>query len=830
MKNYIGIDLGTTNSAISCFNGVDVRIFKSEFQNDVTPSAIYFDKRGNKIVGSRAYDRAAANPDDAAIKFKKLIGTGTKFKIASTNKELTPEECSAEMLKTLFGYLPEEMRNDPEIGTVITVPAAFNQMQKDATMNAAEMAGIGKVALMQEPVAAVMSEMKTKKNDGTFLVFDLGGGTLDIAIATSIKNRVSLQAHGGIAMCGGTDFDRTIIDNIVKPWLVETFDLPDDLSANPKYKKLLRMALYASEKAKITLSSTEEAIISSMDDEINTTDESNVDIYIDIPIDRKKLNSLIERRVDETIHAARKTMGKAGLAADDIERIVFVGGPTQYKPLRDKVCFELGISTSIDMNPMTAVSEGAAIFAESIDWSTESRGRKTVRGKVTSGGKVNIQFNFMARTPDTSTKIGVKVEGKVDDGAEYQIDSLDTGWSSGKAKLKHGEIIKVDLTKPGDNTFKAFVFDSSGGIFKLENEKIVITRTTASMDSIPASSSIGVEILENKKSALVYLVKDGDALPKKGQEKFRAVEALSAGSENSINFILREGEIKNPVSDNQFIGDLKISGFDLEEGKIGKGDLLILDYEVLDSGQIKLNVTIDKLHYSIEKNLYSRHEGQIDFSDASKQIAEEAKNLTEKINQIASKVNDSSLDEARGKIEKAQQKSNRTGDPESSKQALDGLQEVKKMLSQIRENNIDATRQLELDNLINFFNDSLRNSDDIRDTEVTAFDNLCESTQRSINNNSNAFEIQIEEIRGQIFEMLYRQDWFVIEQFKNLIKTPYAFNDATKFNQLELQGTEALKSDDIDTLRKVLGALMSIRIVGLGAQDDLIGSANITRG
>ena len=213
MKYFIGIDLGTTNSAISFYDGEKVQLVKSKDQSDVTPSAIHIDKRGNKHIGRRAYDIYPVEPKNTAVKFKKLIGTSTKFKLGDL--EMTPEECSADILKTLFGTLKEEIRNDPDIGTVITVPAAFNQMQKDATMTAAELSGIGKVALMQEPVAAVMSEMKVKKTDGIFLIYDLGGGTLDIAIASSTKSRITLLSHGGISMCGGTDFDRTIFDNIV---------------------------------------------------------------------------------------------------------------------------------------------------------------------------------------------------------------------------------------------------------------------------------------------------------------------------------------------------------------------------------------------------------------------------------------------------------------------------------------------------------------------------------------------------------------------------------------------------------------------------------------
>ena len=147
MKNSVGIDLGTTNSAICSYDGDKTRIWKSPEQNDVTPSVIYIDRRGNKYVGKRAYDTAPHGPDNAAMLFKRLMGTSTPIKLSAVDIIMSPEECSSEILRGLFGYLPEELRNDPDIGTVVTVPAAFNQMQKNATMQAAELAGIGRVAL-----------------------------------------------------------------------------------------------------------------------------------------------------------------------------------------------------------------------------------------------------------------------------------------------------------------------------------------------------------------------------------------------------------------------------------------------------------------------------------------------------------------------------------------------------------------------------------------------------------------------------------------------------------------------------------------------------------
>ena len=167
MAYFVGIDLGTTNSAIATWDGSDLKLWKSPEQNDVTPSAIYFDRRG-RYVGKRAYDLIPQDREKAAFLFKRFMGTSTPVQIKG-QEALTPEWCSAEILKTLFGYLPEEIRSQVQ-GTVITVPAAFNQMQKDATLQAAELAGIGAVTLMQEPVAAVMSVMRARSSNGTFVI------------------------------------------------------------------------------------------------------------------------------------------------------------------------------------------------------------------------------------------------------------------------------------------------------------------------------------------------------------------------------------------------------------------------------------------------------------------------------------------------------------------------------------------------------------------------------------------------------------------------------------------------------------------------------------
>lgn len=831
MKHYVGIDLGTTNSAVCCYDGSETRIWKSPEQNDVTPSAIYIDKRGNKYVGKRAYDAAPFSPDNSAMLFKRLMGTSTPVRIGALNLTMTPEECSAEILKALFGYLPEEIRNDLETGTVITVPAAFNQMQKDATMQAAGMAGLGKVALMQEPVAAVMSVMRARNTDGMFLIYDLGGGTLDIAIAESMGGRVNLLAHGGIAMCGGRDFDRVLVDNVVRPWLLENFDLPDNFAVNPDFKSLVRLTAWATERAKIELSSREDSVISLSETEAKTRDLKGNEVFIDIPLQRDMYNRLIAERIAESIASARETLNKAGLSPHDLERIVFVGGPTHYKPLRDKVAFELGIPGSMDVNPMTAVAEGASLFCESIDWDSQNRSRKNSRGQISSGGRLSLAFNYIARTPGARAKIVVGLEGQAASGSEFQIDCIDTGWTSGRLALKNGTSLDVDLSKMGENTFKVSVFDSVGGPIAMEQESIIITRTAATVDAIPASHSVGIEVLEKLggRPVLDYLVRSGDSLPKKGKKIFKAGESLKAGALGSLNLNLWEGEIEDPITDNRPIGILKISGSDFDEGVIPAGADLECEFEIHDSGNIIIEVSVPCIGGTFHsgRNFYSRQEGQLDYTAAATIVAEECAKTLRRIELINEVVEDQVLQQAQKKLDSVISLDPEETETEKSQEAMEKVYEARRILAQVRKKHLKEIRQIDLDRVVSYFDDNLRKF--ARPSEESAFDNLAKTAQRAIDNKDPDFEYHLDGLKRKNFEILWRQDWYIIERFKWLAGSPHRYADQNQFREIVHVGEQFMRSDDIEELRGVVGQLSAMWI-GAGTDNEMIDMANIVRG
>ena len=810
MRYYIGIDLGTTNSAICSYDGTTVRVWKSPEQNDVTPSAIYVDKRGNRYYGNKAYNQAPYNPNNSATLFKRFMGTSTKIELEAAQLSLTPEECSAEILKVLYGYLPEEIRNDPETAVVITVPAAFNQMKKDATLQAARMAGINNVALMQEPVAAIMSIMRASKQEGIFLVYDLGGGTFDVSIAENINGKVNLLAHGGVEMCGGRDIDRMVFNQIVVPWLRSNFSLPEDFLINRKYKTFCRVAQWATERAKIELSANETSTIALSEGEARTTDEDGNEMYLDIDLNRQQVDSIIADLVKETVEATRETMNKAGLSANDIERIVFVGGPTNYKPLRDKIAYELSLPANIDVNPMTAVAEGASIFAESIDWSSNTHSRKAANEVIKTD--IDLSFKYTARTPNDSAKI-MCVLGNDLNGYTIEFTSSDTGWSSGSAALKNNMMVSLPLSKNGENAFTVKVLDEFGREQPIGCNTIVITKTLATIGAIPASHSIGVEVIDKLGGVpeLMFLVEEGDSLPKKGTITVKAGQTLKAGTNNSINIKLWEGNIQSPITDNRFIGMLKIAGTDIDSGVVPTGADIECEYEILDSGTINLEVSIPCIGASFaNRNFYSRQEGQIDLTDIDS-IAEQGRLVLDRIDSMAEKVDDPQLAEARKKAERA---ANLDSQPQSEaedvQKANNDLLDAKKLINKTRQANLKIIRQMDLDGCVGFFNEIVRQF--ATEAEEQAFDNLTRTAQRSIDRNDTDFDNILDSMKTKNTMILIRQDWFIVDWYQRSVTSSSNYSDVARFRQLKQLGDQALADDDIDQLRRVLFELLSIQI------------------
>ena len=815
MKHYIGIDLGTTNSAICSFDGKETQIWKSPEQSDVTPSAIYADKRGHYYYGRKAFEKAAENEKNSATLFKRYLGTSKNYLMEEAGITLTPVECSSMLLHVLFGYLPEEIREDPETVTVITVPAAFNQMKKDATLEAARLAGIGNIALMQEPVAAVMSVLKKDDREKLFLIYDLGGGTFDISAASLVGNHVSLLAQGGKEMCGGRDMDRWLYSNRVLPWLREHFVLPADPDALEKYVDMKRIILFAVEEAKIALSSSEKASVWLDEDTLHTTDETGKEISLDMTITREDMEEIICEMARETADLAEEIMQRASVRKEEVDQIVFIGGPTMYAPLREEVCRLLGIPRGTAVNPMTAVAEGASIYAETINWDDEQHSRKASYEEIPEEDKIRIRYE--RRTSLNSGKIALLVSDSqmriaritsADSVTKEPKTAAGSGFDSGRISVVRQCIIEVPLPQVGRHCFSLKIWDANENLCL--DRTLEITRTMASIEAIPASHSIALKALSHLGGVPVpvYLIEANDPLPKTGMVTVHAAQRLAAGSEEALVFSLWEGEIPDPVDDNRYIGTCKIPGTAFTEGIIPVGADVVCNYEINEAGNLRLGVIVPCVGLQLpEQNFYSRLEGQIDLTDV-RPLQDEIRQLLSRTSQMKLRVVDPELIDVRKKLMDLRYMLQHNTDPESIACVESDLIECYRQVAILHNRYANVMKSHDLESVLSMFKtvENVASPD-----EVAAFRNLEDLARYAIDQGSSDFEDLLKDMKRRIFNIRWQQDSFIQGVFKSMISNPGGYTDKAAFDRLKAEGSTCMENKDMDRLRQIINELSSFR-------------------
>jgi molecular chaperone DnaK len=359
----------------------------------------------------------------------------------------------------------------------------------------------------------------------------------------------------------------------------------------------------------------------------------------------------------------------------------------------------------------------------------------------------------------------------------------------------------------------------------------VITRTAATIGAIPASHSVSVEVLEKLggKPTLEYLVRKGDALPRKGKKTFKAAESLRSGSSGALNFKLWEGEIKDPITDNRPIGVFKISGADFDEGTIPAGAELECEYEILDSGHIDVRFSVPSIGgtFRSDKNFYSRQEGQVDYASAASDVVSSGRKTLSRLHEIKMVIDDPRLSSARNKIEAAVALDQDETDVERIQAADEDIRAAKQLLSQVREEHLREIRGLDLDKVVSVFEKDLREY--ATPSEAADFDNLATTARRSIDRDDADFEFYFSKLESMNFGIQWRQDWYIVELFKRWTAIPQIFIDRRRFDELVVQGKELMASGDAEKLREVMMELLKL-IPGVGPDINMSDVTNIIRG
>ena len=374
MSKIIGIDLGTTNSCVSIMEGSQPKVLENAEGARTTPSVVAFTDDGEKLVGQPAKRQAVTNPENTIFAVKRLIGrnfedptvkkdiTAAPFKIVNSekgdawieakDKKYSPSQISAfilqKMKETAEKYLGQEVTK-----AVITVPAYFNDAQRQATKDAGKIAGLEVLRIINEPTAASLAYGLDKKQNKKIAVYDLGGGTFDVSILELGDGVFEVKSTNGDTFLGGEDFDNTIVDYLIAEFKKDNgIDLTSDKLALQRLKE-------AAEKAKIELSSAEQTDINLP---FITADKTGPK-HINLKMTRAKLEALVEDLIAKTIPPCKTALNDAGISASDIDEIIMVGGMTRMPKVLAEVKNFFGKDPNKSVNPDEVVAMGAAIQA-----------------------------------------------------------------------------------------------------------------------------------------------------------------------------------------------------------------------------------------------------------------------------------------------------------------------------------------------------------------------------------------------------------------------------------------------------------------------------------
>ena len=349
MAKVIGIDLGTTNSVVSVMEGGEPVVITNPEGSRITPSVVGFTKDGQRLVGRLAKNQAVSNPDRTISSIKRHMGD-PNYHVTIDGKSYTPPEISAMILQKLKSdaeaYLGETVSQ-----AVITVPAYFNDSQRQATKDAGKIAGLEVLRIINEPTAAALAYGLDKDQDETVLVFDLGGGTFDVSILELSEGVFEVKATNGDTMLGGDDFDKKVMD-----WMVEQFKKENGIDLSQDKMSAQRL-IEAAEKAKIELSSMSQTNINLP----FITADATGPKHLDLTLSRAKFDELTADLVERTMVPTRKAMEDAGLSGNDIDKIILVGGSSRIPAVQEAIRKILGKEPSKGVNPDECVSIGAAI-------------------------------------------------------------------------------------------------------------------------------------------------------------------------------------------------------------------------------------------------------------------------------------------------------------------------------------------------------------------------------------------------------------------------------------------------------------------------------------
>jgi len=806
-----GIDLGTTNSEIACMEKGEVRIFKNYKREEFTPSVVRIDEKGTVRVGRKAYERLIDDSDNTVGEFKRWMGSQQVKEFVLSNKKLGPEELSAEVLKDLKVTAKKNLSEEEDIRcAVITVPCNFEIVQCEATQRAAKIAGIKYAPLLQEPIAASIAYgFLERMPKGYWIVFDLGGGTFDVAIMQAKGGRLTVVDHFGDNHLGGKDFDWKIVENIIHPALSKEYNLPG-LGRTTEYRVLNAALKAAAEDAKIELSQIEQTEITLDLEKIK--DKDGNEININIPIKRGQFVSLIEPYIDKTIHLFKQVLKNQGLSSKDITQLILVGGPTQIPYIRRRLKDTFNIPIEHKIDPITVVAQGAAIFAAS-QLIPEDEG--LIKRDYS---KVSVKLAYNPMTTEIDPAVGgrffaSKEEEELPEGMRVQINSTSGDWESGMIEIKDNAFFtNVKLRENKVNNFTLALFDKTGNKVPIEPDSFTITQGI-SVAEPPLIRSIGVE-LEN--GAFSKHLNKNESLPARSKPfTYLTTRTVRPGeNEDVLKIHLWEGE--SDIADrNRHLGTLQIKGADVTRTIPENSEVEII-INVNQSRAVSAEAFIPLLDKKISGIVTQKIAPKLEPDHIAADLNGEEKRLKKlkreivqaKDKTIENKLSEAYISEGIKDI-KTDIKAAEGGDPDAVEKADRNLKDLKQKLDSIENLAQWPVALKEYTEIVSDCEEivaSYGNNDD-----KDQFSSLKKEAEKSIGSkDTNRIKKIAEEVINIRWAVLFRQPGFWVSAFQEVKKDPGSFTDQGRAEELIDEGSAALQRQDLDSLKSIMFELWSL--------------------
>ncbi|WP_280314087.1 Hsp70 family protein [Nocardia wallacei] len=582
----VGIDLGTTNSAVAVAADGDAAVVKNNENVEITPSAVWIPRRDLVYVGDRARKRAESDPRNTASEFKQMMGyDGAAWHFTKAGISLTPQQLSAEILKTLRQNVARARGEAPDVA-VITVPAAFALNQRNATLHAAELAGLGRdCPLIQEPTAAAFAyALHEGTGRGYWLVFDFGGGTFDAAVVDRGDDELRVLTHAGDRSLGGKDIDWALVEHVLAPAVARQFGFDDFDRGNRRFSGVFGSLKALAEQAKIDLS---------QHDSTDLLAELNVDGRLDgreemleLTVRREELDALAEPFYTRAINLARTAISEAALTAGRIDRVLLVGGTTLAPGLRERLAdprHGLGIALDFSADPTTVVARGAALFA-----ATVRRPRRAAHTARANGFALELTHEPSVTT--TTAVVAGRVRGTAAGGwPDYSVTLSNpesaVPFRSARIPLNGNGAFStmVDLDAHRTSRFRVELTDAAGTPCALEPDTFTLThRAGPELGGVRLADSLGVQRADE---GFTVLLRKGATLPATVHKQFKTSDALRRADLDSVLRIpIAEGE-RSRGERNRRVGMLEIRSADIHVD-LPAGSDVDVTFEVDTSGMV----------------------------------------------------------------------------------------------------------------------------------------------------------------------------------------------------------------------------------------------------